>query len=86
MINRFTLSLIKIYQKIISPLLPPICRYQPTCSHYASEAIQRFGAGRGLWLGIKRILRCHPFAKGGFDPVPPYGDELLLANKLGDFE
>lgn len=58
------------YQVAISPLLPPACRYYPTCSHYAVEALERHGAWRGSWLAARRILRCHPFRPGGFDPVP----------------
>jgi uncharacterized protein len=55
----------------ISPYLPNACRFQPTCSQYAIEAIERFGAGRGGFMAVKRILRCHPFHPGGYDPVPP---------------
>jgi putative membrane protein insertion efficiency factor len=62
--------LIQLYRISISPLFPPTCRFQPTCSVYAMQAIERFGVWRGCWLGIKRILRCHPFHPGGFDPVP----------------
>lgn len=58
------------YQVAISPLLPPSCRYYPTCSHYAVEALERYGPWRGSWLALRRILRCHPFRPGGFDPVP----------------
>jgi len=61
---------IRIYQRFISPLLPPSCRYYPTCSAYAYESISRYGPIKGLYLAIKRILRCHPFHEGGYDPVP----------------
>jgi uncharacterized protein len=67
--NTFIL-LIRFYQKVISPLKPPTCRFYPTCSHYGLESIQRFGAIKGGWLTIKRILKCHPFHPGGIDPVP----------------
>ena len=58
------------YRRYVSPLLPPSCIYSPTCSQYALEAIQKYGAAQGSWLAAKRILRCHPFHAGGFDPVP----------------
>jgi uncharacterized protein len=61
---------IRGYQVSISPLLPASCRYHPTCSVYAIEAVQRYGALRGGWMAMKRIGRCHPFRPGGFDPVP----------------
>ena len=60
---------IRFYRKRISPLTPPSCRYYPTCSAYAVEAIEKYGPARGGWLALRRILRCHPFAKGGYDPV-----------------
>lgn len=62
--------LIKFYQTFISPLTPPSCIYTPTCSQYALEAIEKYGAIKGGWLALKRLLRCHPFHKGGYDPVP----------------
>lgn len=62
--------LIKIYQIFISPYFPSSCRYQPTCSQYAVEALKRFGFFKGSWLSIKRISRCHPWHEGGYDPVP----------------
>ena len=61
---------VRAYQVVLSPLLPAACRYHPTCSHYAVEALEKHGALRGGWLAMKRIARCHPFRAGGFDPVP----------------
>ena len=68
--KRLLLLVIRFYRSGISPLLPPRCRYYPTCSAYAMEAIERYGARRGGWMALRRILRCHPFHKGGYDPVP----------------
>lgn len=68
--RRLVVGLIRAYQKMVSPTLGANCRYQPTCSSYASEAIGRFGVLRGGWLSIKRIGRCHPLRPGGHDPVP----------------
>jgi len=62
--------LIKIYQLFVSPLFPSSCRYSPTCSHYTVEALKKYGLFKGSWLGIKRILRCHPWGGSGYDPVP----------------
>jgi len=62
--------LLKLYKRCVSPLLPPACRFHPTCSEYVREAVERHGVLKGCWLGLKRVCRCHPFAKGGFDPVP----------------
>jgi len=71
MIRRFLLYLIRFYQKHISPGLPPRCRFIPTCSQYAIEAIEKYGAVKGGWLALKRFLRCQPFYKGDiYDPVP----------------
>lgn len=68
--KRFFLALIRFYQRHISAHTPPACRFQPTCSQYAFTAIERFGVCKGGWLAIRRLLRCHPFSKGGYDPVP----------------
>lgn len=64
------LGLITFYQRLISPLFPPVCRFYPCCSDYAAEAVKRHGVGRGLGLAARRLLRCHPWHPGGFDPVP----------------
>ena len=64
------LLLIRFYRGFLSPLKPPSCRYIPTCSEYAMIAVEKYGAAKGSFLAIKRILRCHPFHKGGYDPVP----------------
>lgn len=62
---------IRFYRKFISPLKPPTCRFYPSCSQYALQAIDEYGALQGGWMAVKRIARCHPFHPGGFDPVPP---------------
>jgi putative membrane protein insertion efficiency factor len=62
--------LVRGYQLFISPFMPPSCRFHPTCSHYAIEALQKHGAVKGLWLALRRIARCHPWHPGGHDPVP----------------
>lgn len=64
------LTLIRVYQSTFSRVLPPSCRFVPTCSQYSYEAIERYGPWRGGWLALKRIARCHPLHPGGFDPVP----------------
>lgn len=69
-VSRLAMSAIRFYQRYISPLFGPRCIYTPTCSEYARQAIQKYGLGRGCWLAIRRILRCHPFHTGGYDPVP----------------
>ena len=68
--KRIVIFLIRLYQRFLSPLLASSCRFQPTCSHYTLEAVDRYGVIKGLWLGAKRIGRCHPFNPGGYDPVP----------------
>jgi putative membrane protein insertion efficiency factor len=64
------MGLIKFYKMAISPILPMACRYTPTCSEYMLEAIQKYGAAKGIWLGTKRLSRCHPWGKSGYDPLP----------------
>lgn len=70
MLKYLFVLIIRFYQLVISPLKPPTCRFYPTCSHYGLESIKRFGAIRGGYLTMKRILKCHPFHPGGVDPVP----------------
>lgn len=67
---RVAAAVLRFYKAAVSPLLPRACRYEPTCSVYAREAIERYGFARGARLAVKRLLRCHPFRPGGFDPVP----------------
>jgi putative membrane protein insertion efficiency factor len=68
-VRRLIIGLIQIYRRYVSPMLPPTCRYEPSCSLYTVQAIEKYGVFRGLFKGILRVLRCHPFARGGFDPV-----------------
>ena len=70
MIDSLALGLIRLYQRVLSPLLPQACRFIPTCSVYGHEAIMRHGIWHGSWLTLRRLARCHPFHPGGFDPVP----------------
>ncbi|MBU5226705.1 membrane protein insertion efficiency factor YidD [Clostridium senegalense] len=67
--KKFLIHMINLYRKYISPLKPPCCKFQPTCSQYAIEAIEKYGGLKGGYMAIKRILRCHPWSKGGYDPV-----------------
>lgn len=67
--QKVVITLLEGYKLLISPLLPSACRYYPTCSEYMLEAVSRYGALRGLWMGVKRLGRCHPFHEGGYDPV-----------------
>ncbi len=68
--SRVALGLIELYQNTVSRVVPSVCRFKPTCSQYALEAIKRYGFGRGTWLATKRLVRCNPFTEGGYDPVP----------------
>lgn len=68
-LKKALVGLVRGYKYLISPLLPPSCRFYPTCSAYTIEAIEKYGALRGMLLGLRRILRCHPFCRGGYDPV-----------------
>jgi uncharacterized protein len=68
-VQRLVIRLLRFYKAFVSPLLPSACRFVPTCSEYMIEAVRRYGAARGVWLGLQRLLRCHPFHEGGFDPV-----------------
>ncbi len=67
---RLLRMLVRSYQLLVSPLLPPSCRFEPSCSSYAMEALARHGAIRGAWLAVRRIVRCHPWGGSGYDPVP----------------
>lgn len=76
MLKRFLIKSVRGYQLLISPFLGNNCRYVPSCSAYTIEAMEKWGALRGLWLGLRRVARCHPFHAGGYDPVPdPPGDD-----------
>jgi putative membrane protein insertion efficiency factor len=83
-LTRILKSLIRFYQAAVSPWTPPSCRFTPTCSAYALEAIEEHGAGRGVWLAVRRIGRCHPWGGHGYDPVPATGaggpDELTTTS------
>ena len=67
--KNLALFVLRFYQRLISPLLPPACRFVPTCSEYAVEAMEKHGVAKGLWRAAARLLRCHPFCRGGYDPV-----------------
>ena len=71
MFPRLLTGTIRLYQRALSPLLPPACRFTPTCSEYAVQAIEAYGAGKGSWLALRRLARCHPWGGSGYDPVPP---------------
>ncbi len=71
---RFLLATLRVYQRVLSPLMPAACRFYPSCSHYAYEAMEVYGTRRGAWLAFQRLLRCQPFSQGGLDPVPQPGE------------
>jgi putative membrane protein insertion efficiency factor len=77
--KKLLMAVVGFYRGVVSPLTPPSCRYTPTCSAYALEALDRHGAGRGSWLAARRILRCHPWGGSGYDPVPP-----VRGSEVGD--
>jgi putative membrane protein insertion efficiency factor len=84
---RFVLALIRFYQRALSPLTPPSCRFSPTCSHYTYQALERFGLIQGGWMSVRRICRCHPWHPGGFDPVPKKDEsELVTDNSHKDLD
>lgn len=70
MIGKGLVWAVRVYRRFLSPMKPPSCRFYPSCSAYAEEALTRYGALRGAWLSARRVLRCHPFHPGGYDPVP----------------
>ena len=78
LLKKIAIFPIKVYQKFLSPLMPSVCRYQPTCSQYMIEAIEKFGVVRGILMGTKRILRCHPWGGSGYDPVVKKDDDKNL--------
>lgn len=80
MIKKSALATLNLYKLAISPYLPSTCIYQPTCSEYTAEAIETHGVVKGVWLGIKRIARCHPFTTGGLDPVPAINEDAPLSS------
>lgn len=71
MLKPILLTSIRGYKRFLSPLLPSACRFRPTCSVYACQAIEAYGARKGTWMGLRRLMRCHPLNPGGYDPVPP---------------
>ena len=86
MAKLITLQLLRAYKWAVSPLFPPSCRYVPTCSEYAMEAVERYGALRGSLMAAARLLRCHPFARGGYDPVVKCGHDHAVACEILDRE
>ena len=82
-LRAIAIFLIRVYQRYLSPLFPSSCRYSPSCSQYTIEAVEHYGLIRGLWLGFRRILRCHPFYPGGYDPVIPPAHEKKRKDRRG---
>lgn len=81
--TRVILRCVRFYQRWISRFLPPMCRFTPSCSEYMAQALEKHGLWGGLWLGAKRIARCHPFCKGGEDPVPPRSRPVVHVTREG---
>lgn len=81
LLARVFIALIRFYQRFISPMFGPTCRFSPSCSAYALEAIREHGAARGVWLAVRRLGRCHPFNPGGYDPVPPAHAKVRLIER-----
>ena len=69
MFKKVSIALIRVYRRVVSPMLPPACRFTPSCSLYALQAIEKYGLLRGGFMGARRLLRCHPFSEGGYDPI-----------------
>ena len=89
--SKLFLGLVRLYRAVLSPmhhaLVGPSCRFEPTCSAYAEEAIHTHGPARGAWLALRRLARCHPFARAGFDPVPPRADRpAVLGAQRGEID
>ena len=82
---KFLRLLVLFYRNTIGITLPNSCRYQPTCSQYALDALSEYGAAKGVWLTLKRIARCHPLAAGGYDPVPPRGPKIQDEGQSPEF-
>ena len=76
-------TILKVYRAVISPLYGDVCRYYPSCSHYAMQAIQHHGVMRGIWFGSRRLARCHPWAEGGIDDIPAPAREHVAINRFG---
>jgi uncharacterized protein len=84
MLARVLIGLVRFYQLVISPWMPAACRYTPTCSAYAIDALREHGALRGTWLAARRVGRCHPWGGFGYDPVPPRADSAHIESRAGE--